>query len=133
MRFSFCARLRTKNALEPFGPACADSATMNFDRVNCKETREPHVDKILRTLRCRTHYRYERRQPCTERLKIHRPAGWHQLTLPVSGRNSRPAFSVPFLKSKMPGIPTYGANGLRRRNHSLETLLYLESRKGCGP
>ena len=29
----------------------------------------------------------------------------------------------------MPGIPTYGADGLRRRNHSLETLLYLESRK----
>jgi hypothetical protein len=29
----------------------------------------------------------------------------------------------------MPGIPTYGADGLRRRNHSLETVLYLESRK----
>lgn len=28
----------------------------------------------------------------------------------------------------MPGIPTYGADGLRRRNHSLETVLYLESR-----
>jgi hypothetical protein len=29
----------------------------------------------------------------------------------------------------MPGIPTYGADGLRKRNHSLETLLYMESRK----
>jgi hypothetical protein len=29
----------------------------------------------------------------------------------------------------MPGITTYGADGLRRRNHSLETVLYLESRK----
>ena len=29
----------------------------------------------------------------------------------------------------MPAIPTYGADGLRRRNHSLETLLYMESRK----
>jgi hypothetical protein len=28
----------------------------------------------------------------------------------------------------MPGIPTYGADGLRRRNHSLETL-FLESRE----
>jgi hypothetical protein len=29
----------------------------------------------------------------------------------------------------MPGIPTYGADGVRRRNHSLETVLYLESRR----
>jgi hypothetical protein len=29
----------------------------------------------------------------------------------------------------MPGIPTYGADGLRKRNHSLETLLYMESRQ----
>jgi hypothetical protein len=29
----------------------------------------------------------------------------------------------------MPGIPTYGADGLRRRNHSLETVLFLESRE----
>jgi hypothetical protein len=28
----------------------------------------------------------------------------------------------------MPGVPTYGADGLRRRNHSIETVLYLESR-----
>ena len=29
----------------------------------------------------------------------------------------------------MPSIPTYGADGLRRRNHSLKTLLYMESRQ----
>ena len=29
----------------------------------------------------------------------------------------------------MPGIPTYGADGVRRRDHSLETVLYLESRR----
>ena len=29
----------------------------------------------------------------------------------------------------MPGIPTYGADGLRRRNHSLKTVLSMESRK----
>jgi hypothetical protein len=29
----------------------------------------------------------------------------------------------------MPNVPTYGADGLRRRNHSLDTVLYLESRK----
>ncbi|MGI8962354.1 MAG: hypothetical protein ACR2IV_21875 [Bryobacteraceae bacterium] len=29
----------------------------------------------------------------------------------------------------MPNIRTYGADGLRRRDHSLETVLYLESRK----
>jgi hypothetical protein len=29
----------------------------------------------------------------------------------------------------MPGIPTYGPDGSRRRNHSLKTVLYMESRK----
>ena len=29
----------------------------------------------------------------------------------------------------MLGIPTYSADGVRRRNHSLETVLFLESRK----
>ena len=29
----------------------------------------------------------------------------------------------------MPGIPTYGADGVRRRDHSLETVLYMESCK----
>jgi hypothetical protein len=29
----------------------------------------------------------------------------------------------------MPGIPTYGPDGLRRRNHSLKTVLYMESHK----
>ncbi|MFL6352257.1 MAG: hypothetical protein ACJ74Z_10455 [Bryobacteraceae bacterium] len=29
----------------------------------------------------------------------------------------------------MPGIPTYAPDGSRRRNHSLQTVLYLESRK----
>ena len=29
----------------------------------------------------------------------------------------------------MPGITAYGVDGLRRRNHSLETVLFLESRR----
>jgi hypothetical protein len=29
----------------------------------------------------------------------------------------------------MPGIPTYGPEGLRRRDHSLKTVLYMESHK----
>jgi hypothetical protein len=69
-------------------------------------------------------------QPCTERLKSIGLRVGNSWPCKVCSRNSRLAFQSVSL-NPMPGIPTYGADGLRRRNHSLETVLYMESRKAA--